>query len=184
MAKRPEHAEEDDGWPILELWKEYEKIAMHFNDLIIRIRTQALGGVAALSALTGIFAKADLGPLSYSWQVAGLVFLALAAFWLAIWIIGFRYYNKLLIGSIAALLALEKRSETHKTINAIQLSTMVEDSVKTGIDFKFSCSEKLRIAGPRWAFYSIVMLALLLGFSFSVCTSCHLIRDVYSGINH
>ena len=53
----PDH----QGWPIRELWEKYEEITMHFNDLIIRLRTQALAGVAALSALVGIFAKADLG---------------------------------------------------------------------------------------------------------------------------
>jgi hypothetical protein len=37
------------------LWEKYEDIAMHFNDLLIRLRTQSLAGVAALSALVGIF---------------------------------------------------------------------------------------------------------------------------------
>ncbi len=157
---------------------------MHFNDLIIRIRTQALAGVAALSAFTGLFAKADLGPFNYSWEVAGLVFLALAAFWLAVWIIDFGYYNKLLIGSVAALLVLEERSKTHKTIEAIQLSTLVEDSVKTGIDFKFTCWQKFRIVGARWAFYSIVMIALALGAAFSFWTYCHLAHGAFLGINH
>jgi hypothetical protein len=28
-----------EGWPIRELWEKYEEITMHFNDLIIRLRT-------------------------------------------------------------------------------------------------------------------------------------------------
>lgn len=62
------------GFAIRELWEKYEQIAMHFNDLIIRLRTQALAGVAALSTLVGLFAKSDLGPFSYSWEIAGFVF--------------------------------------------------------------------------------------------------------------
>jgi hypothetical protein len=96
------------GWPIRELWEKYEEITMHFNDLIIRLRTQALAGVAALSTLVGIFAKADLGAFSYTWEIAGFVFAALALFWIAIWVLDFAYYNQLLIGSVAALLELEK----------------------------------------------------------------------------
>ena len=66
MSAQPE-------WDIYELWQKYEKVAMHFNDLIIRLRTQALAGVAALSALTGFFAKADFGALS------------LSLVWVAVW---------------------------------------------------------------------------------------------------
>jgi hypothetical protein len=153
-------SEAHDGWPILSLWNEYERIAMHFNDLLIRIRTQALAGVAAISAFTGLFAKADLGV---SWEVAGMVFTGLAAFWIAVWVIDFCYYNKLLVGAIAALLILEKRSKTHKTIDAIQMSTLVEDSVKNGIDFELTCRQKFKIVAGRWLFYSIVMLALVVG---------------------
>jgi hypothetical protein len=50
---------EERGWPLKEVWKDYEEIAMHFNDLLIKLRTQALGGVAALSALVGIFGKTE-----------------------------------------------------------------------------------------------------------------------------
>jgi hypothetical protein len=182
MPKAPR--EDDHGWPIFALWRKYEEIAMHFNDLIIRIRTQALAGVAALSTFTGLFAKADLGPFSYSWEVAGLVFSALAAFWVAVWIIDFGYYNKLLIGSVAALLILEERSKTHKTINAIQLSTLVEESVKTGIDFKLTRWQKFRIVRARWTFYSIVMAALLAGAAFSFWTYCHPAQGAFLGINH
>lgn len=38
---------------LFNVWKEYEGIAMHFNELIIRLRTHALGGVAAISAIIG-----------------------------------------------------------------------------------------------------------------------------------
>jgi hypothetical protein len=52
-----------EEWSIKELWEKYEEIAMHFNDLLIRLRTQALGGVAALSAIVGIFGKSGTAAL-------------------------------------------------------------------------------------------------------------------------
>jgi hypothetical protein len=86
---------EDDkpGWPILTLWAKYEDIAMHFNDLILKLRTAALGGVAVLATLVSIFGKSDPGHFGITWEIAFLVFIALILFWLAIWVLDFAYYN-------------------------------------------------------------------------------------------
>lgn len=159
----PEH----QGWPIRELWEKYEEITMHFNDLIIRLRTQALAGVAALSTLVGIFAKADLGAFGYTWEIAGFVFAGLALFWIAIWVLDFAYYNQLLIGSVAALLELEKESATSATISQIRLSTLVEKAVGSRINFDLTTMQKFRIIAPRWAFYGLVFVALLAGAGIS-----------------
>jgi hypothetical protein len=158
---------EEQGWPIKELWEKYEDIAMHFNDLIIKLRTQALGGVAALSTLVGVFAKADLGHFTYTWEIAGFVFLGLGAFWVAIWILDFWYYNDLLIGAVAALLELEKESATKTHIAQIRLSTLVEQSAAGEMDFQFSWRKTLRIIAPRWTFYILVFLALMAGAGLS-----------------
>jgi hypothetical protein len=37
----------------MELWGKYEDIAMHFNELLIRLRTQALGAVATIVTAAG-----------------------------------------------------------------------------------------------------------------------------------
>jgi hypothetical protein len=163
------------GFPIRDLWEKYEDIAMHFNDLIIRLRTQALAGVAALSTLVGVFAKADIGPFSYSWEIAGFVFLALAAFWIAIWILDFAYYNKLLIGAVAALIELERRSQTTNIVLEINLSTRIEESVRGDLAFPGTLTEwqKVNIRRGRVAFYSIVLVALLAGAGLSFYTYNH-----------
>src|SRR5262245_27777794 len=114
------------GWEIRELWKEYEAVAMHFNDLLMRIRTQALGGVAALATLTGIFANPGMGDMRANWEVAMFMFAGLALLWIAIWVLDFMYYNKLLLGAVVALLELEEESKTKTHIMPIQLSTIVE----------------------------------------------------------
>jgi hypothetical protein len=56
------------AWTIHDLWAKYEDITMHFNDLLIRLRTQALAGVAALSTLVGIFTRTDKDGIHISWQ--------------------------------------------------------------------------------------------------------------------
>ena len=49
MSENDDRFTNDD----LRLWAKYEDIAMHFNDLILRWRLQAIGGVAALVTLAG-----------------------------------------------------------------------------------------------------------------------------------
>src|SRR5437667_124517 len=91
----------DERAAILEfdVWDKYEKIAMHFNDLIIKLRTQALAGVAALSTLVTLFAKSDVAS-SGAWGIAAFIFGGLCLAWVAIWIIDFSYYNRLLTGAV------------------------------------------------------------------------------------
>lgn len=164
---------EHEGWPIRELWEKYEEVTMHFNDLIIRLRTQALAGVAALSALVGIFAKADLGAFGYTWEIAGCVFLGLVLFWIAIWVLDFAYYNQLLIGSVAALLELERESATSATISQIRLSTLVENAVASRAKFDLTTMQKFRIIAPRWTFYGLVFVALVAGAGVSFYEHFH-----------
>lgn len=158
---------EEHGWPIRELWEKYEDITMHFNDLILKLRTAALAGVAALSTLVGIFAKSDPGHFGITWEIALCVFIGLSLFWIAIWILDFSYYNKLLIGAVAALIELETLSATQNTIPQIKLSTLVERSVASKIPFELTRWQKLNILWGRWTFYSIVLFALLAGARFS-----------------
>lgn len=83
------------------LWVEYEKIAMHFNDLLMRLRTQSLAGIAAISALVGLFAKRDAGGVpQMDWFIAELIFIAMGVFWIAIWCLDMLYYNRLLSGAV------------------------------------------------------------------------------------
>src|SRR5262245_53550618 len=152
-----------NGWPIKELWEKYEDVAMHFNDLLIRLRMQALGVVAALSTLVGIFTKTDT---AVTWEIASLVFAGLAVFWIAIWILDFSYYNRLLVGAVAAILVLEDQSTTADHIKTINVSTMITDAV-TG-----TTGRNLRPTLGIWCFYSMAFLALVFGFAF--CLDKHL----------
>lgn len=53
---------------IVEVWKKYEDVAMHFNDLIMRWRLQAIGGLAGLVTLAG-FVVGDAETLTVRYRV-------------------------------------------------------------------------------------------------------------------
>jgi hypothetical protein len=140
-----------------ELWKEYEGIAMHFNDLIIRLRGQSLGAVAAFATLGAVVARNYTAP-DLRWGLLMGVFFFLSVFWVAIWILDLGYYNRLLEGAVDALLALEADSKGSKSVDRIELSTKVEERVKSGGG---------RNKANRWLFYTLVIAALLVGLSVS-----------------
>ena len=94
-------------------WEKYEDIAMHFNDLIIRLRTQSIGGIAALAAILGVFLtdKNSNNDITFNYGLASIALLFLILFWIAIWILDLGYYNRLLEGAVNAILILEKNKE-------------------------------------------------------------------------
>lgn len=127
-----------------ELWKEYEKIAMHFNELIIQLRSRALGGIAVVSALVGFISK-DNSSSNFKWELLSDSFIFLFMFWGAIFILDYFYYNRLLSGSVEAIVKLEET-----TNNKISFSSRVAAKVK---------SPKYSI----FLFYGIVAATLLVG---------------------
>jgi len=150
----------DEGIPLFELWDKYESIAMHFNDLIVKIRTQALGAVAGIATVAGILSKGSVEN-EYNWGLVAAVFFFLIVFWIAIWVLDFKYYNRLLEGAVNAILEIEKLSKEGKThFTEIQISTYINDAVsgrKTGV------SGNSRAASGRLWFYRIVLISLFLG---------------------
>lgn len=67
-----------------ELWAKYEDIAIHFNDLLMRLRSQSLAAIAAISTLVGIFTRTDVPNVHLEWLVATFILGALTFFWAAI----------------------------------------------------------------------------------------------------
>lgn len=153
------------------LWEKYEDIAMHFNDLLIRLRTQALGGVAALATVAGIFAKSNVFGARDSWEVASFVLLGLTVFWVAIWVLDFWYYNRLLIGAVVAIIELESESGDGPEFSHINLSTRVEEAVEGTLPpATKTCRQWFNLEFGRWTFYILVFLFL------SACTVLAFIR--------
>jgi hypothetical protein len=110
---------------VLDQWHKYEGIAMHFNDLLMRFRTQALGVLATVSALAGLIGKdsataeADL-PVFFS---------VLLIFWVAAWQLDQRYYSRLLEGAVNELEAFESASGGEGQQPRIRLSSAIENVV-------------------------------------------------------
>ena len=155
--------EKRSGWPIFEVWKEYEQIAMHFNDLLMKLRMQALAGVTAVSTFVGLFAETESN--AEGWGIAAFAFLILAAFWTAIWLIDSLYYNRLLLGAAKTLFEIEELSKTQDTVDQINLSSNLNMAVSKRPDKRTARWNQKR--GRIW-FYSIVLLVLLIGFAYSV----------------
>lgn len=109
-----------------ELWISYEDVAMHFNDLLIRLRIQALAALATISSI--ILVINEFKDISEKTIFFLMIFLA--AGWISIWILDMKYYNRLLEGSVHALLELEKVEFKVFTenVNKINLSTSIEKS--------------------------------------------------------
>lgn len=151
----------DHGPPrLFDVWQKHQDIAMHFNDLILRLRTLSLGGIAALAGLGAGLAH---GPTNEAirWGILAGTFATLSIVWVAIWILDFLYYNRLLLGAVEALIHLEKLSKNQALVAELQLSTIIEKAV----------TNKPSHSGGslgRWLFYVLIFLALLSGLVFSL----------------
>ena len=156
----------DEGWSIFEVWEKYEEIVMHFNDLIIKLRIQALAGVTALSTLVTLFAKSDAASNGV-WGIAALLFGGLCLAWIAIWIIDFSYYNRLLTGAVISILKLEEQSKTSTRVRHIDISSSIEAAVANE-HTRPKLWRYVKLSFGRWAFYVIVFFALGSGFVYSM----------------
>ena len=149
----------------LELWKVYEDVAMHFNELIIKLRTQALGGITAISALAGIAVNFTNGPATAEqWHIVSGILCFLLFAWVAIAVLDLCYYHTLLLGAVDALLQLERGSD-------ITLSTAIEKRFGRGQPegSEADSSAKRWFFERAWplAFYLIVLVALLIGLAYA-----------------
>jgi len=145
---------------IQSLWAKYEDIAMHFNDLLMKLRTQALAGIAAISTLVGIFTKADPASVQSDWLIATGIFGALAVFWLAICCLDLFYYNRLLVGAVTALKDLEAEACAAQ-FTGIKMSTEIIAEFDTWLP-----SAQWSFLGV-YVFYGIVFLVIAAAAVFS-----------------
>ena len=156
-------------YPIFDVWKEYEEIAMHFNNLIVQLRLRALGRVAVILTVFGFAFRGDLGASS-AWGLLAVVIILLSVAWVAVWILDMRYYNRLLRGAVLAIIEIERLSTEGKEVKELNLSRWVEKSVRGDKELK----GKLAAPIARNAFYGIIILALMGTFLFVFNGYCDL----------
>jgi hypothetical protein len=160
---------------IFAAWEKYEGVAMHFNELLIRLRTQAIAGVAAIATVAAIIERGDIAS-NLRWDLLAASFFFLNIFWVAVWIIDVRYYNRLLRGAVDALLEIEAASKCNITLNEIILSTRIEEMFsKAGEKDKQQHDQKKQRQSeggssvwPVRLFYTTVFIGLILGLIVSV----------------
>lgn len=157
---------------VFEVWKTYEEIAMHFNQLLIHLRTRALGGVAAIGAVVGLVGK-QLNP-STEWGVIFAVLAFLSFAWVALFVLDECYYNRLLEGAVMAIIELEKKTEAG-TGPKLNLSHKIEEAVRNEARSEKKASPDRKplddLAGRRgrWLFYGLVFLPLIVATAYSGC---------------
>jgi hypothetical protein len=125
------------------LWNKYEDVAMHFNDLIMRWRLQAIGGLAGLVTLAG-FVVGDAATLHVRYRAMLIFSGVLMLGWIAVACIDLFYYRRLLQGAVDAILELERKTE-----GRITLSLKIEDRAEWGA------------AVMPWLFYSLGLVPLV-----------------------
>jgi hypothetical protein len=146
-------------YDIKELWIEYEKIAMHFNDLLIRLRTQSLGGLSAIAAIVSVLVNSHASPGDQNLYMC-IMFAALTVAWGCTAIIDLTYYDRMLRGAVGAIHELEKLSETSQTASSINLSTRITQAVT---------HKKIPIESSPW-YTGRSMYYLLIGVGLVVLT--------------
>ncbi len=153
---------------IFDAWLEYEKIAMHFNELLIKLRIQALGGVVAILTLAGFIAKYG-NQASFNWELLTCIFVVLNIAWLAIWALDFLYYNRLLLGAVDEVIRLELLSKKSTKLDKIALSTQIEKVERTGhLDNLPARSFWHRLKQGRVLFYLLTFLGLAVALTISL----------------
>jgi hypothetical protein len=95
--------------------------------------------------------------------VAEAIFGAMIGFWVAIWCLDMVYYNRLLNGSVKAIVELEKQTAPQKAFSGeIKMSQLIEAQFDRPI-WNF----RKRSYDGVVAFYGIVLVVLVLGFFFA-----------------
>lgn len=131
MTSEPATSEEPErGEPqLFHVWVKYQDTAAHFNDLVMRLRTQALAGIAVLVVLAEVATSGGVSS-ELRWTLLADAFFLLALFWFAICILDFGYYDRLLDGAFAALLRIEARSKRTSGQLSLDLSTTIEQALR------------------------------------------------------
>jgi hypothetical protein len=107
----------------VDVWKKYEEIAMHFNDLMMRWRLQALGGLITVTTLAGAVVTQVEDITNRYWAMLLLSLLLLFG-WIGTATIDLWYYRSLLRGAVNGLLAIEQE------IPGVNLSAAIEEQAE------------------------------------------------------
>ena len=127
---------------VFKLWSKYEDIAMHSNELIIKLRVQALGGLTITGTITTAIFRRDNDPNMLKFLLP--IFLL---GWIAIYFLDIYYYNRLLSGAIKEIILLEEQFKN------IKLSTKIEEEINSSQN------------GRYWFYWTIAIVLCCISIS-------------------
>ena len=131
------------------LWAKYEEIAMHFNDLLMRWRLQAIGGMVTLVMVAGTVVK-DVEDPQKRYSAMLLLSGTLLCAWVGLAVMDIGYYRRLLTGAVKELLRLEASLP-------VQLSTVIEEQAECGAKW------------TPWLFYILGGVPLVAFIWYALC---------------
>ncbi len=159
---------ESDWWPATDTdrdflyWAKCEDVAIHFNELIVKMRTQSLGGLAALAAVMGWATKAGTEGSSLPAGWIAMAFLALLIVWTSIGLIDWLYYGRLLKGAVDEIKRVERLSK-----GRYELSIHIDEAC--GIPREKPAGWHDRVKWGRALFYGLPFAGLSVGLGVFTC---------------
>ena len=153
---------------LLEEWKVVMETQMHFNDMIIRMRTTGLSVLIAVfggaAIAIGQYPDRFVGIAGRDFHVAAPIILFGLLLWLAIFIIDYFYYHKCLLGAVKRGYQIDDAFKDCKLAGTTMygMTTLIRDAIgKPGASRRYI-----------WTFYALVGLVgmaylLLVSFWYS-----------------
>jgi len=137
---------------VLEEWKTVIETQMHFNDMIMRLRTTGISIVLAFFGAASIslqYAQLCLTICSFSFHAAVLIIASGLVLLISIFVLDYGYYYKMLLGAVE---------------RGCQIDKAFKEKPLDGIDL-FGMSTEIRKAVGKphrskyyvWAFYGLVL---------------------------
>jgi len=121
---------------LLEEWKTVIQTQMHFNDMLMKMRTAAISVVVAIFGATAViigqFPDRYLEIFSRQVHVSAIVILFGLALWVGIFIIDYMYYYKMLLGAVQRGYEFDKafsNTKLYKDLCLFGLSTKIRDAI-------------------------------------------------------
>ena len=101
--------------------------------------------------------------MKFDWLVAQALFIAMAAFWVAIWCLDMLYYNRLLSGAVDALYKIEAKMKPGEKFDGhIRMSSLIKEEFGRPV-WSLKWLDYMGVV----LFYLIVFAAILAGVYFS-----------------
>jgi hypothetical protein len=148
---------------LLQEWKQVTDMQMHFNDMIIRMRTLAVSVVISVFGAAGLaigqFQDRFIRIAGEEIHVAAIVVAFGLVLWLTIFTVDYGYYYKLLIGAVRRGWQIDDAFRTVKLFDGVHLfgaARLISEAIgPTGASKYFV-----------WVFYGLVYFT---GLMYLVC---------------